>query len=48
MPMLTRPVSLILVICVVLMFASQLPAYKRMMARLMSSLRSRIQKPAAR
>ena len=36
-PMLTRPVSLILVVCVVLMFVSQVPAYKRLMARLMAS-----------
>ena len=37
-PMLTRPVSLILVVCVVLMFVSQVPAYKRLMARVMASI----------
>lgn len=47
-PMLTRPVSLILVICVVLMFVSQIPAYKRMMARLMSSVRRAFLKTDAR
>ncbi|MFA6508099.1 MAG: tripartite tricarboxylate transporter permease [Treponemataceae bacterium] len=47
-PMLTRPVSLILVICVLLMFITQIPAYKRMMANVTESVGRLFHKPGVK
>ncbi len=45
-PLVTRPVSLILVICVVLMFVTQIPAYKRAMRKVKAALRNLFHRPA--